>query len=160
MSVVEDLSFREIDYLIAVFSHSKGKGYTRQLEILEELNVTKSTASLMIKKLVNKGYMRLDGRKIMLAEKGRTAVKEILWRHGVIESALTKLGLSSIQACEVTWKIAQKIPRNIVESIWRKLGRPDCCPCGYRFPHVNQEVDPENFEVCYTFKNASISKRP
>ncbi len=155
MSGVSDLTVREAEYLVAVFKYSRKKGYARQFEVLNELKVDKSTASLMIKKLVKKGYLTLRKREIMLAERGRRAVKEILWKHGVLENALVKLGVSSEEACAVTWEISNKIPRETVECIWITLGKPDTCPCGYRFPSVDQEVDLEKFEVCLTYRKRS-----
>ena len=157
MSGVDDLTVREIEYLLTVFRYSRKKGYARQFEVLNELNVDKSTASLMIKKLVRKGYLTTRKREIILAKKGRRAVKEILWKHGVLENALVKLGVSSEEACAVTWEISNKIPREMVECIWVKLGKPDTCPCGYRFPSVDQEVDLEGFEVCLTYRKRSLA---
>ncbi|MCS7132950.1 MAG: metal-dependent transcriptional regulator [Aigarchaeota archaeon] len=152
MSDVNDLTTREVEYLLAVFKHSKGKAYARQFEIIRELKVDKSTASLMIKKLAKKGYLTAWRRGVALTEKGRRAVKEILWRHGVLENALVKLGVSFEEACAVTWEISGKIPREIMECIWVKLGKPDVCPCGHSYPFVDHEVELEKFEVCLTYR--------
>ncbi len=146
------LSLRELEYLVAIFEHSKKKGYARQYEIRAELNVAKPTASLMIKKLAEKGYVKLAEKKITLARKGEKMLQEILWKHGVIERALVKLGLPSEEACAVTWRIYQNIPRDTVESIWENLGKPNSCPCGYEFPDINGEVNIMEYELCLTFK--------
>lgn len=155
MSGVDDLTAREAEYLLAVFKYSREKGYARQFEVLNELHVDKSTASLMIKKLTKKGYLTTRRREIMLAEKGRRAIKEILWKHGVLENALVRLGVSSEEACAVTWEISNKIPKETVEYIWIRLGKPDTCPCGYRFPTVEQKVELERFEICLTYRKRS-----
>jgi len=144
---VSRLSPRRIDYLIAVFKCSKGKGYARQREIIEELGIAKPTASLMIKKLKDEGYLEIRERKIFLDKKGEKMIEEALWKHGVLENAFVKLGLSSREACEVSWRVLDRVPSKIVEQIWRNIGMPDRCPCGYLLPTGSQE-DILSFEVC------------
>ncbi|RLG07895.1 MAG: hypothetical protein DRN59_00310 [Thaumarchaeota archaeon] len=141
------LSPRRIDYLIAVFKCSKGKGYARQREIIEELGIAKPTASLMIKKLREEGYLEIRERRIFLDKKGEKMIEEALWKHGVLENAFVKLGLSSREACEISWRILDRVPSKIVERIWRNIGMPDRCPCGYLLPTGDRE-DILNFEVC------------
>lgn len=160
MSDIDGLTTREAEYLLAVFKYSREKGYVRQFEVLNELKVDKSTASLMIKKLAKKGYLIVWRREIMLAEKGRRVIKEALWKHGVLENALVKLGVSSEEACALTWEISGKIPREIVKRIWIGLGKPDTCPCGHYFPFVDQEVDLKEFEICLTYRKRSSTYRP
>ena len=150
------LSLRRIDYLIAVFKCCKEKGYARQHEIIDELGVAKPTASLMIGRLRDEGYLQVRRRKIFLGRKGEEAIREALWKHGVMESALVKLGLSSKEACEISWSIVDRIPRSAVERIWRSLGSPDSCPCGYELP--TDEGDVLSYEVCMASRN-SRSKR-
>jgi len=156
----EEISLRETEYLIAVFECSKKKGYARQFEIRAELKVAKPTASLMMKKLAKKGYIKLVRNKIFLAEKGEKLVREIIWKHGVIEQALVNLGLSSEKACAITWKIAQTIPLDDVKCIWENLGMPDRCPCGYELPRIDGASDLRNYEVCLTFKKVSGRRSP
>ena len=144
------LSPRRIDYLIAVFKCCKEKGYARQYEIVDELGVAKPTASLMIRRLRDEGYLQVRRRKIFLGKKGEEAIREALWKHGVMESALVKLGLSSREACEISWSIVDRIPRNAVERIWRSLGSPDSCPCGYELPIGERDI--LSYEVCMISK--------
>ena len=155
----EELSPREVEYLIAVFECSKKRGYARQYEIREELKVAKPTASLMIKKLAEKGYVKLDEKKITIAEKGEKLIREILWKHGVLEHALVELGLLSEQACAISWRIYQDIPREAVGRIWENLGKPDRCPCGYRIPDINGGGNIMDYEPCLTFRKNQDQRR-
>ncbi len=148
----EEISLREMEYLVAVFECSKQKGYARQFEIRAELKVAKPTASLMMKKLAKKGYIKLAKNKVMLAEKGEKFIREIIWKHGVIEHALVELGIPEEKACAITWKIAQKIPLEAVKCIWENLGMPNRCPCGYELPEIDGHSDLRSYEVCLTFK--------
>ena len=113
------------------------------------LRLAKPTASLMIKKLREEGYLEIRERRIFLDKKGEKMIEEALWKHGVLENAFVKLGLSSREACEISWRILDRVPSKIVERIWRNIGMPDRCPCGYPLPTGGRE-DILNFEVCKT----------
>jgi len=154
------LSPRAIEYLLSVLRRSWGKGYARQYEIIEDLGVSKPTASLMVKKLKRVGYLKVEGEKIMLSEVGERLVRELVRRHGIIESALFELGLSRRGACRVAWRIVQEIPPEDAERIWIKLGSPTSCPCGYRIPSIRREAGIEGVEPCITFRASRRTARP
>ncbi len=148
------LSPRKVEYLISIFRHSKKKGYARQYELIDDLGVSKPTASLMVKKLRDAGYIEIKDEKIMLNDKGEKAIQEILWKHGVIEAALVKLGLSQGGACKLSWRIIQEVPKEAAMRIWETLGSPDHCPCGYTLPKLDEKVDIANYEVCLTYRRS------
>ncbi|MCF3652565.1 MAG: metal-dependent transcriptional regulator [Aigarchaeota archaeon] len=154
------LSPRAIEYLLSVLRRSRGKGYARQYEIIEDLGVSKPTASLMVKKLKRVGYLKVEGEKIMLSEVGERLVRELVRRHGIIESALFELGLSREGACRVAWRIVQEIPAEDAERIWIKLGSPASCPCGYRIPSTHREAGIEGVEPCIAFRASRRTARP
>lgn len=146
MSAVRGLSKREADYLLTIFLNSRSKGYARHLEVVRELGVSKATASLMVKKLAEKRFVASSRRGVALTERGEAAVIELLWRHGVLEAALTRLGVPVEEACRITWEIELAIPSDVVETIWRALGSPRTCPCGVRFPKTGDRLG--DYEVC------------
>lgn len=153
------LSRRKIEYLLSIFRHSKRRGYARQYELIGDLGVSKPTASLMVRKLRDDGLLEIRGGKVMLNQRGEKAVQEILWKHGVVESALVKLGLSREGACEVAWRIIQELSNEVVKQIWEKLGLPDQCPCGYLFPKIGERVDVRSYETCLTFRKRRALNR-
>jgi Mn-dependent DtxR family transcriptional regulator len=152
------LSPRAVEYLLSVLRRSRGKGYARQYEIIEDLGVSKPTASLMVKKLKQVGYLKVEGEKIMLSEMGERLVRELVRRHGIIESALFELGLSREGACGVAWRIVQEIPAEDAERIWTRLGSPRSCPCGHQIPNIQAGV--EEIEPCIAFKAGRRAARP
>jgi len=156
VSAVEELNRREADYLLSIFLNSKSKGYARHSEVVKELRVSKPTASLMVKKLTKKKFVASSRKGVRLTERGRAAVAELLWRHGVIEAALSRLGVSAAEACKVTWEIELLLPGEVVEVIWRALGAPCVCPCGVRFPTIDEKTRLEDYEAC-GFPSASTN---
>lgn len=128
--MVNSLSIRDIDYLITIYEYSALRGAARVIDVAKVLGVSKSTASLMIKKLERQGLIEKVSSGVKLTSEGVKACLEIIWRHGVIEIALTKLGLSPKEACVVARNIELSIPKHIVEKLWHLLGRPAVCPHG------------------------------
>ncbi len=146
------LSLRAIEYLLSIFKRSKDKGYARQYEIIEDLGISKPTASLMVKKLRDIGYLEVREERIRLSRRGEKLVLELIWKHGVIESALVELGLSLKCACRIAWRIIQEIPVEDVKQIWIRLGLPRSCPCGHLIPLLDEEASAEEVEPCVAFK--------
>lgn len=142
------ISVREVDYLIAIFRKSKETGYARNRQVVEELRVSKSTASLMIKKLRNTGLVSGSNRKLKLTSKAEQILTEKLWKHGVIENALHYLGVPLEESCRISWKIEPLLPREVVECIWRKLNEPQRCPCGMKFPNMQNTRPLSEYDVC------------
>jgi Mn-dependent DtxR family transcriptional regulator len=154
------LSPRAIEYLLSILMRSRGKGYARQYEIIEDLGISKPTASLMVRKLRRVGCLKVEGEKIRLSEVGERLVRELVRRHGIIERALFELGLSRERACGVAWRIVQEIPAEDAERIWMRLGSPRSCPCGYRIPSIHEEAGAEEIEPCVTFRAGRRTARP
>lgn len=142
------LSVRELDYLLAIFKKYVREGYARNKQIVEELKVSKSTASLMVKKLSRRGLVTETGRRLRLTDKGERVVAEKLWRHCVLENALHFLGTSVKDSCRISWKIEHVFPTEVLEEIWERLGRPLECPCGIKFPERTSSIRPAEFDVC------------
>lgn len=158
MGGVEELSKREIDYLLTVFKGVKERGYARHREIVEELGVSKPTVSLMVKKLEEKGLVEPAGKGVRLTEKGAGTVAEILRRHCVIETAFVSLGVSLEDACRLSWETVPILPDNAVSRIWESLGMPSKCPCGFKFPSSSKGEQVEEYEVC--FPKGKLRARP
>ncbi|MCS7125392.1 MAG: metal-dependent transcriptional regulator [Aigarchaeota archaeon] len=148
MEDVRELSVREVEYLLTVFRKCREKGYTRNKHVVEELKVSKSTASLMIKKLSDMGLVVSTGRRLRLTDKGEKVIAEKLWKHGVLENALYSLGTSLKDSCRISWKIENVFSTEVVEEIWENLGRPYECPCGLKLPDRSSSKRLKEYPVC------------
>jgi len=124
----ENLSVRDADYLIALF---KCGGQAGLAEICGELRVAKPTASLMMKKLNSSGLIMKVNNRYALTSSGRKTAEEIIWRHTVTEWMLVKSGLTVSEACKVARRIELYIPLEALKKIWKALGEPVRCPCGF-----------------------------
>lgn len=143
-----DLSQREIDYLMVIFKRCGEVGYARNKEIVKELNVSKSTASLMLKKLSKVGLIKKSRRKIELTSRGKKALTELSWRHCVVECALSSLGVSLKDSCRAGWKIGGSLSKEMIEELWEKLGKPRMCPCGFEIPDRPLYKEITKYHIC------------
>ncbi|OYT28890.1 MAG: hypothetical protein B6U94_08110 [Thermofilum sp. ex4484_79] len=139
---------READYLLAIFDiKSKGEK-PRNMEIMKKLNVSKSTASLMLKKLERKDLVLKKKGYLELTKKGLTVIYELLWRHGVTELSLSKLGLEPEEACLVSRRIEMIIPFDVLIRIWEQMNKPLKCPLGIEFPDINNINLSKTYYIC------------
>lgn len=77
------------DYLEMICRLCKQDGYTRVGKVSAQLHVQPSSASKMIGKLMEQGYINYDGNSnIQLAEKGEELSAYLLKRHEVLDAFL------------------------------------------------------------------------
>ena len=126
------LSVREADYLVALYVKGGASKPVKPSILAKTLGVAKPTVTLMLKKLVTQGLVKRVAGGYELTSEGIKLVKEIIWRHGVVEGALLKLGLSKDEACAVARLIELNIPMDSLQCIWRNLGCPRECPHGFK----------------------------
>jgi len=81
------------DYLEMAYRLCVEKDYARIVQLSALLNVKPSSASKMISKLAEAGYLKYDRYEIIqLTEKGRAAGKFLLKRHKTVEAFLAVIG--------------------------------------------------------------------
>jgi len=139
---------READYLITIYELSVTNKEVRHSEIRKKLGVAKPTVSLMTKKLEKKGYIIIEKKKIKLTKTGLAKVKELLWRHGVLEVAFTLLGVDPEIACKMVREIELIIPTEVIQRIWETMGKPTVCPHGHEFPDIDKSELDEGISFC------------
>ncbi len=87
------LSSAEEDYLEMICRLCGRGGYARVGKLSEMLHVKPSSASKMIGKLAEMGYVKYDRYEIiLLTEEGQKAGAYLLERHRILEEFLTRIG--------------------------------------------------------------------
>lgn len=109
------------DYLEVIYNIKKKQGYVRNIDIKEYLNLTASSVSIAVKRLVEKGYITQDhtDRKsfIFLTDKGLTLAEEIHERHQFIAKIFMAIGVSEETAYKDSCKIEHALSRETFEKI-------------------------------------------
>jgi Mn-dependent DtxR family transcriptional regulator len=94
------------DYLENILILSKKKGQVRNVDIATQMNFSRPSVSVAIKKLEKDGYVTVseDGN-IQLTSKGRKHAEQVYERHLVLTLILMEVGVeknqASIDACKV-----------------------------------------------------------
>ncbi|MFT9056486.1 MAG: iron dependent repressor, metal binding and dimerization domain protein [Ethanoligenens sp.] len=104
------------DYLEMVFRCCETNKYTRVGKIAELLNVTPSSASKMVFKLTNLGYLKYEQREIiLLTDSGREAGAFLLKRHNTIERFFKLIGIRD--SLEETELVEHSLNRHTVKHL-------------------------------------------
>lgn len=94
------------DYLKTIYLlHHKYNG-ARGVEIAQELHVSRSTACIIIKRLLKEGYVtRNEAHEIFLTEEGKQIAENTLKRNQMFRQLLIGLGvdekIAAADACEM-----------------------------------------------------------
>lgn len=98
------------DYLEAILKLRIKHGNVRSIDVVGELNVTKPSVSVAMKKLREAGYVLMDETGLLtLTEKGEAVAQQIYERHQVLSQMLISLGVDSETAAQEACKIEHVI---------------------------------------------------
>lgn len=94
------------DYLERILMLSKKNGSVRSIDIAQDMNFSKPSVSVAMKKLREKKYIEVDKNGfITLTPEGYKIASEILERHEILTSMLLALGVSEknayVDACRI-----------------------------------------------------------
>ena len=92
------------DYLETILILSK-KGNVRAIDIVNELNYTKPSVSIAMKKLKENGYIEINNSNITLTQSGYEIASRIYERHEILTRALTLLGVDKETALKDACKL-------------------------------------------------------
>jgi Mn-dependent DtxR family transcriptional regulator len=82
------------NYLETIYTLSKSKENIRSIDIVHELNYSKPSVSIAMKKLREQDYILMDDNSyITLTKKGLTLASKISERHDVLYDWLISLGI-------------------------------------------------------------------
>ena len=106
------------NYLETILVLSNRNGSVRSIDIANEMNFTKASISVAMKRLREEEYITVDGDgSIRLTKKGEAVAKSVYERHQVIAKLLMVLGVSEKTAYEDSCKIEHVLSRETFEKI-------------------------------------------
>lgn len=98
------------NYLETILILNRRNGYARAIDIAAELEFSKPSVSIAMKKLRENGYITVDSEDhIHLTESGREIAERIYERHRVLSSLLIHLGVDENVAREDACQIEHVI---------------------------------------------------
>ena len=106
------------NYLEAILMVSEKQKDVHAIDIVNELNFSKPSVSIMLKKLKDEGYIEIDEHShITLTNKGFPIANKIYERHKVLTQILLDLGLPETIAEEDACKIEHDLSPETFEAI-------------------------------------------
>ena len=112
------------DYLEMILMLSRRKAQVRSIDIAHELDVSKPSVSVAMKKLRESGYIVVDADgAISLTDDGRIIAERMLERHTVLTQLLVSLGVSEETARTDACKIEHDLSEESFEAIRAYAGR-------------------------------------
>ena len=113
------------NYLETILILSKRLPVVRSVDIAEELGFKKSSISVAMKNLREKGHIEVNKSGfITLTESGRQIAEMIYERHELISDWLTSLGVDPVIAVEDACRMEHVISKESFEAIKNHVNRP------------------------------------
>ncbi|MBQ6510251.1 MAG: metal-dependent transcriptional regulator [Flexilinea sp.] len=106
------------DYLEMILVIKRKKGSVRSIDIAREMNFSKPSISIAMKKLQKDGLIEINqGREIDLTPAGREIAERIYERHVVISQILMKIGVEETTAVKEACRIEHVISQDSFEKL-------------------------------------------
>lgn len=110
------------DYLETILQLQNKNGNVRSIDIAKELNYSKASVSIAMKKLKENGYILIDENGyIFLCAKGYEIAINISERHKILTDALIALGVDKDQAEIDACKVEHNISNETFEAIKKHM---------------------------------------
>lgn len=121
------------DYLETILILSRTKEKVRSIDIVKQMNLSKPSVSVAMKKLRENGYIEMDSDGyITLNESGRNIAEKIYEKHIFISEWLVDLGVSKDTALADACRIEHVLSDESFDAIKKKYSGRKCkdCPGG------------------------------
>ena len=110
------------DYLETILQLQNKNGQVRSIDIAKELNYSKASVSVAMKKLKENDYILIDDNGyISLSSKGYEIANNISERHKLLTDALIALGVNKEQAEIDACKVEHNISNETFEAIKKHM---------------------------------------
>jgi DtxR family Mn-dependent transcriptional regulator len=102
-----ELTHSSVHHLMAMHELLKKNGYVRGVDIANYLNISRSSVSITIKKLLTKGYVVEDENKFYhFTERGQKLINDVLSKRRIIQLFFNKVldidkDLAESEACKI-----------------------------------------------------------
>ncbi len=106
------------DYLEAILMLQERNGHVRSIDIADELNYSKASISVAMKKLRENGYISMakDGN-ITLCEPGKKIAEHVYERHKLFTEYFISLGVDPVTAREDACKVEHDLSDDTFEKV-------------------------------------------
>ena len=112
------------DYLETILIVSTKKEFVRSIDLARELNYSRPSVTIALKKLLKDGYIFFDQKNhIFLTEHGKQIAERVLYRHEILTKYLIKIGVPEKLAENDACTIEHVISQETFEAIEKELNK-------------------------------------
>ena len=142
------------EYLETIYKLEQEEHHVRSVQVSSHLNVSPPSASEMLGRMHDNGYINIKKGSVCLTKKGEKAAKKIIRKHRLSERFLVDLlGMSIEEAHDEACKLEHAISDKVEESLAKKLGEPSTCPHGHPIPDKHGKILAEKLVKLDSLKN-------
>ena len=106
------------DYLETIYMLRQSMGMVRSIDIANDMNFSKPSVSIALKKLRESGYVQIDGGGfITLTESGTEIAERVFERHILLSQVLIALGVDEKTAREDACRLEHDLSVESFEKI-------------------------------------------
>lgn len=110
------------DYLETILILEQRVGHVRSIDIVNELNFSKPSVSIAMKKLREKKLINMDEANIIsLTEDGRNRAKSVYERHTILSKLLEQLGVDPEHAKKDACRIEHDLSEETFSAIKKHM---------------------------------------
>jgi Mn-dependent DtxR family transcriptional regulator len=121
-SIMQDnISKSREDYLEAILIQIRKNGACRATDIANQLNFSKPSVSIALKKLEDEGFISRDDWRVLLTETGTKIAERTLFKHNFFEHLFEEMGIEKTtaekEACQIEHIISDDSLSKIVDYV-------------------------------------------
>jgi Mn-dependent DtxR family transcriptional regulator len=113
----------EEDYLESILLISRRQEQVHRIDVARDLGVTGAAVNKAVKILLDKGYVREEGKHLSLTKEGEEYATAVFEKHCIIKDFLLSLGISSKNAEEDACHMEHLLSDETVAAMRAKLGK-------------------------------------
>jgi DtxR family Mn-dependent transcriptional regulator len=148
------LTHSSVHHLMAIYDLLKDKGYARGIDVANYLDISRSSVSVTLHKLLAKGFIAEDSNKFFqLTEEGKEITNDVLSIRRIVKMFFSDvLGLPEDIAEEDACKIEHLLNHKTGESLFKLVdyfnsSDPHCVQFREKFKKYNHECS-NDCDVC------------
>lgn len=153
-----ELTHSSVHHLMAMHELLKLNGYVRGIDIANYLNISRSSVSITVKKLINRGYVEEDDNKFYhFTGQGEALINSVLSKRHIIQMFFQKVlnlpeNLAEAEACKIEHLLEEKTGQKLMSFMGYYLSdRKEANAFRERFSDFEYVCnDTENCDICET----------
>ena len=148
-----EVSHSVAHYLTTIHDLRESLGYARVSDVAKELDVTKGTASVSVKRLKEKGFVAEDAnRHLHLTEAGNDVARQVIYTRQVLMRLFADIlgvepSVAESDACKVEHLLSQATCHRLLGLV-QLLASDDPCAAGIRSKCREFQIDCGDVENC------------